>query len=693
MKQLLLSLIFLGYLLVDAPGQTFTGQGGDVNDDGNGKYFPQEISGLPHNTVDTTFGVESVCIRLTHPYDEELEIKLIAPDGTIRMLSNANGGDGNNYYTTCFTDFAATSIMNGSAPFDGSYRPQEPLGNVNNGQNSAGTWKLFIHDMSPYNGNSGHLVYWSITFGTNPNPPYFFSSSNLPIVIINTHGQVIPDEPKIQADFDMIYNGPGQTNYMTDSLNYHGFAGIEIRGSSSQMFPKKSYGFETWDFLGQEIDTSLLGMPSESDWILNANYTDKTFCRNVLAYQTWMNMGHYGTRYRFVELVINGEYMGVYILSEKIKRSKNRVNIAKLKPEDNTGDDVTGGYILKIDKSTGSGGDGWVSPFVPPVNPSGQTIFIQYDYPAMEDITDLQKSYIQDYVTDFETVLEGPNFADTSIGYRKYADEASFFDYFLVNEISKNVDGYRLSAFFHKERDSRGGKIRMGPVWDYDIAWHNADYCEGDLSTGWAYQFPCAYDYWQVPFWWNRLLQDSLYASHLKCRWLYLRNSTLSNEYFNTFIDSVAFQLKEAQTRNFLKWPILGTYVWPNPWPYPTTYSEEIASLKSWISDRLAWMDANLPGTCYTVGQNEVSEKGPEFEVYPNPANALLTINSKQYDQGKVKIEIVSQSGGSLLSVDGGTRDPGYYTDQMNIQSLSPGVYLLRVTLNGMVINRKVVKL
>ena len=488
-------------------------------------------------------------------------------------------------------------------------------------------------------------------------------------------------------------NSYGWVENQTDSLNYQGYAGIELRGSSSQMFPKKSYGFETWDVFGQQIDTSLLGMPSESDWILNANYSDKTLCRNILAYQTWMNMGHYATRYRNVELVLNGEYMGVYILSEKIKRDKNRVNIAKLKPDQNTSDEVTGGYILKIDKSTGSGGDGWVSPFPPPVNPDGQTIYIQYDYPKSEDITDPQKSYIQSYVTTFETVLNGPNFADTTTGYRKYTDEASFFDYFLANEVSKNVDGYRLSTFFHKERDSKGGKIRMGPVWDYDIAWHNANYCGGDLSTGWAYQFPCPDDFWQVPFWWARLLQDPLYTSHLKCRWLMLRNTSLSNAYFNNFIDSLASQLDEAQTRNFVKWPILGTYVWPNPWPFPATYADEISSLKSWINDRLAWLDTNMPGTCYTMGENELVGKQPEIEVYPNPASTQLSINSSQSATGKMKLEIVSQSGATLISVDGGTRTPGSYTDQLNIENLSPGVYLLRITLNGITINRKVVKM
>ena len=482
-------------------------------------------------------------------------------------------------------------------------------------------------------------------------------------------------------------------NYVTDTANYTGNIGIEVRGSSSQSFPKKSYGFETRDVFGLSMDTSLLGMPSENDWILNANYTDKTFCRNVMAYQSFMNMSRYATRYRFVELVLNDEYMGIYILSEKIKRDKNRVNIAKLDPDENTGDDLTGGYIVKIDKSTGSGGDGWTSPFPPPSHPNGQTIFIQYEYPDATEITTQQKTYIRDYVTTFETVLKGDQFADTVNGFRKYAVEGSFIDYFLVNEISKNVDGYRLSTFFHKEQDSRGGKLRMGPVWDYDIAWHNANYCSGDLSSGWAYQFPCTDDYWQVPFWWQRLLQDPLFTSRLKCRWLMLRSTTLSNTYFNNYIDSLATQLNEAQARNFTKWPILGVYVWPNPWPYPTTYAGEISSLKSWMGDRLAWLDAFMPGTCYTIGENEWSDANHEIDIYPNPVASTLNIQSQLPVRSRFLIEVFSPSGSRVMKVDGGSREAGVITDQLNMENLPAGIYLLKLTINGVVTNRKLVKM
>jgi len=146
--------------------------------------------------------------------------------------------------------------------------------------------------------NNKATGYRSITTETETLGRAAFTSSNLPIILIDTYGQQIPDDPKIAAGMKIIDNGNGIRNYTTDPPQFSGQIGIEIRGSSSQMFPKKSYGLETWDPLGNSIDTSLMGMPSESDWILNANYTDKSFLRNVMAYQVWQNMGYYSTRYK-----------------------------------------------------------------------------------------------------------------------------------------------------------------------------------------------------------------------------------------------------------------------------------------------------------------------------------------------------------------------------------------------------------
>lgn len=518
------------------------------------------------------------------------------------------------------------------------------------------------------------------------------TSSDLPIVVIDSHGATIKDNPKISASLKIYNNGPGKRNYLTDTPQFTGNSGIEIRGSSSQSFPKKSYGLETWDALGNSIDTSFLGMPSESDWILNANYSDKTLIRNVITYQIWRNMGHYSTRYQFVELIINSEYQGVYIFSEKIKRDKNRLDIAKLTNLQNTGDELTGGYIFKIDKQTGSGGSGWNSSYSPPANPTRQ-IFFQYEYPKDVDITSQQKIYLQSNVYNFETALKADNFADTLNGFRKYASEKTFIDYFLVNEMSKNVDGYRLSTYMNKERDSKDGRIRMGPVWDYDIAWHNANYCEGDLSTGWAYQFPCTDDYWQVPFWWGRLLEDPRYKNNLACRWLSFRQNILSNAWFDTYIDSISNQLFEAQQRNFIQWPIIGSYVWPNPWPYPATYQGEVEVLKTWIHDRLSWLDAQFPNTCdktYSINENELAGT---FVISPNPATDYMHIGFAVSDKALVHFEIYNQQGIMLFASNTSSRSPGEYNEIIDVTAYKPGVYLLRLSIDGKIHTQRFIKI
>ena len=181
-----------------------------------------------------------------------------------------------------------------------------------------------------------------------------FTSSNLPIVIINTNGQDITSDEKITADMGIIFNGGGVRNYLTNPYNnYNGKIGIEIRGSSSQSFPKKQYAVETRDSLGEDLDVSLLGFPEESDWILFAPYNDKSLMRDVLIYKLASDMGRYASRSKYCEVVLNNEYVGVYVLLEKVKRDNDRVNIKKLEPTDITGDAITGGYIIKIDKTDG----------------------------------------------------------------------------------------------------------------------------------------------------------------------------------------------------------------------------------------------------------------------------------------------------------------------------------------------------
>jgi hypothetical protein len=248
------------------------------------------------------------------------------------------------------------------------------------------------------------------------NAQVILSSSNLPIIVIDTHGQVIPNEPKIEADMGIIYNGPGNRNFITDPYNhYNGQIGIEIRGSSAQTFPKKQYAIETRDSTGNNLNVSLLGMPEENDWILYAPYSDKSLIRNVLAYKMSNDIGRYTSRTSFCEVVLNGDYIGLYVLMEKIKRDRNRVKIKKMLPTYTSGDLLTGGYIIKIDKMEGSNIQGWYSNF-PPYPGAWQQIYYQYHYPDPDEIVPEQESYIQNFIYQFEYIMDQGTYTDPFSG-------------------------------------------------------------------------------------------------------------------------------------------------------------------------------------------------------------------------------------------------------------------------------------
>lgn len=670
--------------------QTYTGAGGALSDNLDTTYFLLNVNGLTPSAIDTTHGLEKVCINLTHTRDRDLDIYLESPDGLIIELSTDNGDVGDNYTNTCFRQYAPNTITFGKAPFNGDYSTEQELSAINNGQNGNGTWKLRIYDDDNTGNSTGNLTDWKLTFSNDPATTMPFDSTNLPLVVINTNSQTISDDPKIICDMGIIYNGTGVMNHLTDPFNnYKGKIAMELRGSSSQTrSPKKGYGIETRNNDGTKKDTILLGMPAENDWILNACYTDKTYLRNVLAYKLYNDFGRYASRARYCELVINGQYQGVYILLEKVKRDSNRVDISKLSTWENAGDPLTGGYIIKKDKLTGNNNTGWTSPHPPAVSTNGQTVFFQYDYPDADSITVQQQNYIQQYVDSFETTLAGPNFADTAMGYKKYCKPKSFIDFFILNELSRNIDGYRLSTYLYKDKFSKGGgKLTIGPAWDYDIAWLNSTYCGSPSYTGWAYHFgnTCPTDPFQIPFWWEQFLQDPNFTNDLKCRWLELRSTVITTANINSFIDSNALYLTEGVNRNFTVWPILGVYVWDNPLPIPTTYQGEIARMKQWIVDRIAWLDLNMPGSCSvtsvtsTIPDNIVS-------LFPNPASDQITISVAMHNAayavtydvtGRV---IATSSAFEQIAVN---RKSGV----INTSALAPGLYSYSIVdKNGIIL-------
>jgi hypothetical protein len=415
-----------------------------------------------------------------------------------------------------------------------------------------------------------------------------FTDSNLPIVIINTdldeNGQPleIPDDPRILATMKIIKHPDGSRNYMADAntmsfLNYNGRINIEIRGSSSQELPKKQYGLTTL----QADDTTnnnveLLGMPSENDWVLNGLAFDPSLIRDYLSYNLARMMGEYAPRTEYCEVVINDEYKGLYILQEKIKADSNRVNIVKITDTDNALPNLTGGYITKADKTTGgdpvawsmSSYGGWPTDFI-------------HELPKPEDVTTQQDNYIHAQFTSLASASQADNMSLTN-GVPSIIDLPSFIDFMIIAELSSNADAYQLSTFFHKDRN---GKLRAGPIWDYNLTYGNDLFAYGlDRSHTDIWQFDND-DNTGAKFW-KDLFDNPTYRCYLSRRWSQLTapGNPLKHSNLVEFIDATINTISEAAARENEKW---GTV--PN-------LATEIATMKIWLYARIDWMTGHIGG-------------------------------------------------------------------------------------------------
>ena len=411
-----------------------------------------------------------------------------------------------------------------------------------------------------------------------------YTESNLPIISINTYGEDIPDEPRIDAYMGIINNNSG-TNNINDPFNdYNGKITIEKRGNSSQEQEKPPYRFETVDNNGENNNVKLLGLPEENDWILYAPWSDKSLLRNVLIYSLSNEMGRYAPRSKFVELYLNNEYRGVYVLMEKIKRDKNRVAISSLDPNSNFGDNLTGGYILKFDwAETGDNNGGFFSLI--------DGMRYNYHYPKPDEISSEQENYIQSYINSYENIMNSNKY-NSEEGYSSFIDIGSFVDFIILQEISRNVDAYGLSTYIYKDKESINNKLTAGPIWDFNHGFGNCDYYKAWETVGWNISYTYN-DMDQRAFWWLKLWNDDIFQEMIKDRYKLLRESTLSTNNINTLIDQYVFKLGTSVNKNFTKWPILGEYIWPNKQVFDT-YQEEIIYLKTWINNRLTWMDSEL---------------------------------------------------------------------------------------------------
>ncbi|MDO8951491.1 MAG: CotH kinase family protein [Draconibacterium sp.] len=422
------------------------------------------------------------------------------------------------------------------------------------------------------------------------------TGSNLPIVIINTDinpntGRPIeiPDEPKIGATMKIIFRPDGSRNYLSDAnnpeyLNYSGRIAIEKRGSSSQTLPKKAYGLTTLkEDNATNNNVSILGMPKENDWVLNSLAFDPSLIRNYLSYDLSRSTGNYAARGEYCEVVINGDYKGLYIFMEKLKIDDNRINIVKMNITDNTLPELSGGYVTKADKTTGGDPVAWS------MQSYSATTNYLHDSPKPNEITTQQNNYIRDQFISLQNAATAQNASITN-GFPSIIDVPSFIDYILISELASNADSYQFSTYFHKDRN---GKLRAGPVWDYDLTYGNdLFHWRLDRSHTNVWQFDNG-DNTGSRFW-KDLYNNPTFKCYLTKRW---KELTAPNGALNYFVvaekmDQISKLISEAMVRENNRW---GTI--PNQ-------SGEITKMKEWLQARINWINTRL--TSFTDCSNPV---------------------------------------------------------------------------------------
>jgi hypothetical protein len=496
-------------------------------------------------------------------------------------------------------------------------------------------------------------------------------STQFPIVIINTDEFGLPYKNiRRKAYMDVIDNGPGKYNKPSDTANiYSGDVSIEVRGESSAEFQKRSYRFETIISVDTlEIDTNvvLLDMPADDDWILLGPFHDKAQFRNSMIFDLGRRLGSYQVRSRYCELILNGEFVGLYCLCENIKRHQQRVNIARLRETEISGIDVTGGYIMRLDKDYGG---------------------VQIVYPKADNIQPEQTEYINSFLDTFVAVLYSNYFTDPDSGFRKYMSDTSLVDYLVMNELTKNADAYLYSTYFYKDRADIDNRIKFGPLWDYDLAFGNTLFQDGDLTHGWQFDVNT-----RLPV--TRILQDVAVVNMFQDRWHELRQGMLHTDSLFILIDSIVDYIQEPVQRNYEVWPVIN-----KPLFYPNyvseTYEEEILNIKNWITARLQWIDENIDDLYYPVDiYSSLNDKAVAeyigFDVYPNPFAGELSLSFNSSYSGDLKIRFHNLLGQMNLEITTSITQ-GYSEIKLDnhIKDMPPGVHIMSVTLNSRLIGIK----
>lgn len=412
------------------------------------------------------------------------------------------------------------------------------------------------------------LVTYTVTAEDQSKKTYTvkFTDNGISALYINTGGTPITSkEVYVTGSLKIISN--------FKEVSYEGKTEIKGRGNSTWYdMPKKPYRIKL------DKKASLLGMPESKNWVLLANYADKSLMRNELAFILSRNIGRTFTpATRYVEAYLNGNYIGNYQLAEQVKEGKGLVDIEEQPKGTNVLPDLSGGYLIEQDLfATGE----------PVYFYTARNMPFVIKYPDEDDINQAQKDYIKNHFQKMEDALYASNYTDPVNGYRRYFDVDSYVDFYIVNEVIGNPDAFRSTYMFKKRNDD---KIYTGPVWDFDKAANN-DNRLGDQVNGLM-----SNSAFEPRIWFKRFMTDASFRLKIKQRWNELKPKILA---LPNSIDPIEKKLAVSQVRNFTKWDILKkqSYLEMN---VSGSYAGDVKYLKTFLINHITWLDAKFNSSEY----------------------------------------------------------------------------------------------
>ena len=425
-------------------------------------------------------------------------------------------------------------------------------------------------------------------------------SSHLPVVSINTKGKKIPGAPLLNEfgkrigyelsdsgdkmiDVDInIFDQQEHENTLLDDITLHSSAMLRIRGDSSRYFDKSSYLIRMTDSEGEYNDLPVMGMSPHYEWALHGPFLDKTLLRNYMWYNIAGEISSYAPNVRYSEVFIDGEYKGLYVMTETIAASKERVYLKTY----GNGKTVTS-WIARIDTYEEKNQKN-LDHFSFYTLKTNENKSLSVIYPGKEILTEKNIDLIEKDISSFEKALYSYDYQDSKKGYRAFIDVNSFVDYYILMEFTAQHDMSMKSTYLTKDART---KIKLSPLWDFNNI----------LDNYIAITYEPQGFYFTDRLWFEMLLKDDYFVEKVIQRYRYLRTNWLEEEYLLTYVDETLDYLDESIERNFDVWGYSfnpevydpNQYLTPNE-RNPKSHYEAVEQMTSFLVERGEWMDAHI---------------------------------------------------------------------------------------------------